>query len=155
MKLKTNNDVMAELMANKKNRSKLDKIRSQVEGITKRSVWNDVVYKDGKLIGLLRTIGFEYKHRKELLNLFSDPDFMEDLVGMFLDAYGHPTFIDKNEMKAVPAKPMDIERVKMCLEVAGEVVGYKPYLEDITKERVANNYEYQADRVQATLDALS
>lgn len=152
MKLQTNNAVAQLVMQAVEDDRKLDKLRDKVASITEREVWNEFNYRDGKLIGLLRTIGFEFKHRQELLKLTKIP---QRLIDIFLDAYGHPAFIDKQELRLIKAKPMNIDIVKQCLEVAAEIIDCSVDLSDITVERVNNIYKYAHERAKETLEIMS
>ena len=149
--IKTQNKVAELVKERMKNEAKLDKIRERVEEITGRSCWNELTFKDGKLIGLLRTIGYEFQHRNELMELTGIP---EPLLDIFLESWGHPCFIDKEKFERIEEKRMDMNMVKECLEVAGEIVGYEPHLKDITETKVNNMYEYFRNRVEETLEAI-
>jgi len=146
-RLKTNNSVAQRVKESLKNESRLDAVRDQVEEVTNRPVWNELSYKDGKLIGLLRTLGYEFSNRSKLLEITGIP---EPLLEIFLEAYGHPTFPDKETGELIPEKPMQIQEVKEALEVAGEILGYQPYLKDITPEKVEKVYAYFRQRAEDT-----
>lgn len=149
--IKTKNSVADLIRKSIKADEKIDKLRSEISVLTGRPCWTEVGFRDGKLIGVLRTIGFEFKHRQDLLELTGLP---EALLDIFLEAWGHPCFIDKKTASIVESKPMSIGTVKECLEVAGELLGVKPHLEDITEERVAERYRFFKERALATIDAL-
>jgi len=147
MRLKTKNSVAERVKSAVKNEQKLDNIREQVEEITGRPVWNELSYKDGKLIGLLRTLGYEFSKRSQLLELTGIP---EPLLDIFLEAYGHPCFPDKETGNLIEEKSMNIQEVKEALEVAGELLGYEPYLKDITQDKVNKVYAYFRQRAEDT-----
>jgi hypothetical protein len=149
--IKTKNKVADLVRKAIKADEKIDKLRSEISALTGRPCWTENGFRDGKLIGVLRTLGFEFKHRQDLLELTGLP---EALLDIFLEAWGHPCFIDKKTMSIVEERPMDIEIVKECLEVAGEILGVKPHLVDITEDRVASRYEYFRERAEATINAL-
>ena len=149
--IKTKNSVAGLVRKAMKADAKIDQLRSEITVLTGRPCWTENGFRDGKLIGVLRTIGFEFKHRQDLLELSGLPEVLLDI---FLEAWGHPCFIDKKTASLVEAKPMAIETVKECLEVAGELLGVKPHLEDIAEERVSERYRFFEERARATIDAL-
>jgi hypothetical protein len=150
--IKTKNSVANLVHRTLKADEKIDKLRKEISALTGRPCWTENGFRDGKIIGVLRTIGFEFKHRSDLLELSGIPEVLLDI---FLEAWGHPCFIDKKSASLVEAKPMSIETVKECLEVAGELLGVKPHLVDITEARVAERYRFFEERAKATLDALN
>ena len=150
--IKTKNSVADLIRKSLKADEKIDQLRSEIASLTGRPCWTENGFRDGKLIGVLRTIGFEFKQRQDLLELSGLP---EALLDIFLDAWGHPAFIDKKTASIVEAKPMNIETVKEALEVAGELLDIKPHLEDITEARVAERYRFFEERAKATIDALN
>jgi hypothetical protein len=149
--IKTKNSVANLVRQTLKADEKIDQLRKEISALTGRPCWTENGFRDGKIIGVLRTLGFEFKHRQDLLELTGLPEVLMDI---FLEAWGHPCFIDKKTMSIVEEKPMDIEVVKECLEVAGELLGVKPHLEDITEARVAERYRFFKERALATIDAL-
>lgn len=150
--IKTKNSVANLVRQTLKADEKIDQLRSEISVLTGRPCWTENGFRDGKLIGVLRTLGFEFKQRQDLLELTSIPEVLLDI---FLEAWGHPCFIDKKTTSIVEAKPMSIETVKECLEVAGELLSVKPHLVDITEARVAERYRFFEERAKATLDALN
>lgn len=99
------------------NEKRFDEIINSIKSITGKEVWNEYSFGNisGKILGILRTLNFEFKHRETLCRELGISPL---LIDMYYQYGGNAPFINKIG-EVVPARPMNVTVTKELVKRVG------------------------------------
>lgn len=95
------------------NEERFNEITSEISSVINKEVWQEFSFGSvaGKILGILRTLTFEYKNRNELCKKLGISPVLVDLY--YQHAGNAPYYSKTGEI--IPAKPMNIEMTRQIV----------------------------------------
>ena len=112
------NDIFSEMVEiSKYNEKRFNEVTEVIKSVISKEPWYEYSFGNvsGKILGILRTLNFEYKHRE---NLCKELNISPLLIDMYYQYAGNAPFINKIG-EVVPARPMDIPVTKELVKRVG------------------------------------
>lgn len=104
------------------NQKKIDEITEKVNAVIGKNSWEEFSYGVvcGKILGILRSMAFEFQHRAKLLKELK-------LSYVFIDEYikvaGNAPYYSKTEKKVIDARLMDVDKTRTLVKAVATELG--------------------------------
>ena len=134
--------IMEELEIKNINNNRIDEIRNRMKEVIGKEVWNDFLWKTGKIFGILRCIAQNPEYREELFRI---TNLNSTYIDMYVEVCGNLPFISTRDGSVNMGRPMNVEKTREFISLVAMKMGIlieDEDLSDITQERW--NYLYNA-----------
>lgn len=128
------NKINERLEISKLNNAKLDKLYSDMEDIVGKPVYGDFSYRTGRIIGILRYMFQNPKHRKQLCELTG---LSSAHIDLYYSVGGNLPYVDSNGILQVGRKqiPEDFRELIQATAATLGILVEEDDVADITEER--------------------
>lgn len=140
--------IMEELEIKDINNRRIDEIREQMKAVIGKEVWNDFLWKCGKILGILRCIVQNPQYKEELYHI---TNLNETYINMYIEICGNLPFISTRDGSINMGRPMDIKKTREFIPLVALRMGVLVEdndLSDITQERWDYLYNAALQRIE-------
>ena len=128
---------------------KLDELIAKVHLVTTKEVYEDFAYTSGKLIGLLRHIIQNPKHRNLILKTI--PELTTGMIDLFKRFYGNLPYINKDG-DFVEGIEQESDNLHDLLIIIADRLNLDLDFSDVTQKRFNARYQRALEECQKTLE---
>ena len=140
--------IMDELEIKNINNKRIDEIREQMKTVIGKEIWNDFLWKTGKIFGILRCIAQNPQYKEELYRI---TNLNETYVNMYIEVCGNLPFISTRDGSVNMGRPMNVEKTREFIPLVAMKMGIlieDDDLSDITQERWDYLYNAALERIE-------
>lgn len=144
--------IIEELEIKNINNNRIDKIREQMRTIMGKEVWNDFLWKTGKIFGILRCIAQNPEYKEEL---FKITNLNSTYIDMYIEVCGNLPFISTRDGSINMGRPMNVEKTREFISLVAMRMGIlveDEDLNDITEERWNYLYNATLEKIEKSLN---
>ena len=134
--------------------NKLDSLYTSIKGITNKDCYEDYYYKSGRIIGLLRHIAQNPKHRQKLFMLTG---LNSSIIDLYNSSSGKIPYISKDTNTLIEGEKQNQQLFRQVILITATKLGIvlmPDQLNDITEERFLLRYERALEEAKQQLSQL-
>lgn len=140
--------IMEELEIKNINNKRIDEIREQMKAVIGKEVWNDFLWKTGKILGILRCITQNPEYKEELCKICN---LNSTYIDMYVEVCGNLPFISTRDNSINMGRPMNVKKTREFIPLVAMKMGVlieDEDLSDITEERWNHLYNTTLERIE-------
>lgn len=139
------------LEISKYNESRFTEITDKIKSVINKEVWNEFSFGSvsGRILGILRTLNFEYKNRDSLC---TEIGLSNVLVDMYYQYAGNAPYYSKTG-EIISAKPMDIEVTRQLVKRVGAELNILVQDSDLSMISAENEKSRNESALQKATDS--
>ena len=140
--------IIEELEIKNINNNRIDEIRNKMKEVIGKEVWNDFLWKTGRIFGILRCIAQNPEYKEEL---FKITNLNSTYIDMYIEVCGNLPFISTRDGSINMGRPMNVEKTREFIPLVAMKMGIlieDDDLSDITQERWDYLYNAALERIE-------
>ena len=144
--------IIEELEIKNINNNRIDEIRNKMKEVIGKEVWNDFLWKTGRIFGILRCIAQNPEYKEEL---FKITNLNSTYIDMYIEVCGNLPFISTRDGSINMGRPMNVEKTREFIPLVAMKMGIlieDDDLSDITQERWDYLYNATLEKIEKSLN---
>jgi hypothetical protein len=130
---------------------KIEAITDKMTKIVGKPVWEDFSFRTGKILGIMRFILQNPKHRQQLLEVTG---LTQDYLDIYYEVCGNLPYVNTTNNTLNAGRPMDIKKTRELIKIVAakfDLVITDNDLSDITQEKWDRLYASALERAAETV----